>query len=76
MRSVGALRDKRPCLMTTAASVVLALSVAVAPARAQTRSHSHHPTSWRPTRTRSGSSRSPPAGGSISIASDPDRPRS
>ena len=35
MRSVGALRDKLPCLMTTAASVVLTLSVAAAPARAQ-----------------------------------------
>jgi hypothetical protein len=35
MRSVGALRDTLPCLMTTAASVLLALSVAAAPARAQ-----------------------------------------
>jgi pimeloyl-ACP methyl ester carboxylesterase len=35
MRSVGALQDKLPCLMTTAASVLLALSVAAAPARAQ-----------------------------------------
>ncbi len=35
MRSVGALRDTLPCLMTAAASVVLALSVAAAPARAQ-----------------------------------------
>ena len=34
MRSVGALRDTLPCLMTTAASVLLALSVAAAPARA------------------------------------------
>jgi pimeloyl-ACP methyl ester carboxylesterase len=34
MRSVGALRDKLPCLMTTAASVVLVLLVAAAPARA------------------------------------------
>src|SRR5690242_3759117 len=35
MRSVGALRDTLPGLMTTAASVLLALSVAAAPARAQ-----------------------------------------
>ena len=35
MRSLGALRDKLPCLMATAASVLLALSVAAAPARAQ-----------------------------------------
>jgi pimeloyl-ACP methyl ester carboxylesterase len=35
MRSVGALRDTLPCLMTTAASVLLALSVAAAPAHAQ-----------------------------------------
>ena len=35
MRSVGALRDTFPCLMTTAASVLLTLSVAAAPARAQ-----------------------------------------
>ena len=35
MRSVGALRDTLPCLMTIAASVLLALSVAAAPAHAQ-----------------------------------------
>ena len=35
MRSVGALRDTFPRLMTTAASALLALSVAAAPARTQ-----------------------------------------